>query len=124
MKVLIEQGKAKQAYELGLKHPELMGEPLFDYAFGVAAVDSGRASLGVLSLERVLLQNPSDDLVRLELGRAYYQLEEYGRAKDEFLEVKSHKPPPAVVSTINLYLSEIERKEKALRTNEIGKSVV
>ena len=117
MKVLIEQGKAKQAYELGLKHPELMGEPLFDYAFGVAAVDSGRASLGVLSLERVLLQNPSDDLVRLELGRAYYQLEEYGRAKDEFLEVKSHKPPAAVVSTINLYLAEIERKEKALRTN-------
>jgi hypothetical protein len=115
MKALIEQGKPKQAYELGLNHPELMGDPLFDYAFGVAAVDDGRASLGVLALERVLLQNPSDDLVRLELARAYYQLEDYERAKDEFLTVQSHKPPASVISTINLYLAEIARKQRAQR---------
>lgn len=117
MKALIEQGKPKQAYELGLKHPELMGDPLFDYAFGVAAVEDGRASLGVLALERVLLQNPGDDLVRLELGRAYYQLGEYDRAKDEFLEVKSHKPPAPVLATIDLFLADINRKQKALRVN-------
>ena len=117
MKALIEQGKGQQAYELGLQHPDLMGEPRFDYAFGVAAVDNGRASLGVLSLERVLLDNPSDDLVRLELGRAYFQLEEYGRAKDEFLEVKKHNPPAAVLNTINLYLDAGERKEREFRIN-------
>ena len=31
MKVLIEQKKAGEAYVLGSKHPELMGDPLFDY---------------------------------------------------------------------------------------------
>lgn len=117
IKVLIEQGKAKEAYELGLKHQDQLGEPRFDYAFGVAAIDSGRVSLGVLSLERVLLANPGDDLVRLELARGYFNLGEYQRAKDEFLEVKSHKPPAGVVSTIDIYLDLIKAKEKKQRVN-------
>jgi hypothetical protein len=117
MKVLIEQGKAKDAYDLGLKHPDQLGEPRFDYAFGVAAIDSGRVSLGVLSLERVMLANPGDDLVRLELARGYFNLGEYQRSKDEFLEVKSHKPPAGVVSTIDIYLDLIAGKEKKQRVN-------
>ena len=117
MKVLIEQNKAKEAYELGLKHQDQLGNERFDYVFGVAAIDSGRVSLGVLSLERVLLANPGDDLVRLELARGYYNLGEYPRAKDEFNEVLSHKPPPGVVNTINIYLEAIKSKEKKDRIN-------
>ena len=117
IKALIEQGKAKEAYELGLKHQDQLGNERFDYAFGVAAIDSGRVSLGVLSLERVLLANPSDDLVRLELARGYFNLGEYQRAKDEFEEVKSHRPPAGVVSTINIYLDLIKAKEKKQRVH-------
>jgi len=111
MKVLIEKGKAKEAYELGNQHPELMGETLFDYYYGVAAVDSGRVSLGVLSLERVLLVDPNNDLVRLELARAYFSLGEYQRAKEEFEEVKKRQPPAGVLSTIAIYLDAIKEKE-------------
>jgi hypothetical protein len=117
IKALIEQGKPKEAYELSLKHQDQLGEVRFDYAFGVAAIDSGRVSLGVLSLERVLLANPGDDLVRLELARGYFNLGEYQRAKDEFEEVKSHKPPAGVVNTINIYLDLIKDKEKKLWVN-------
>lgn len=117
IKVLIEQGKAKEGYELGLRHQDQLGEPRFDYAFGVAAIDSGRVSLGVLSLERVLLGNPGDDLVRLELARGYYNLGEYARAKDEFNEVLSHKPPAGVVNTINVYLDLIKAQEKKNKVN-------
>ena len=95
MKVLIEQKRAPEAYALGMKHPEMMGEPMFDYFFGVAAVDSGRVSLGVLSLERALLANPKNDLVRLELARAYFALGEYQRSREEFEEVKKTFPPPS-----------------------------
>ena len=111
MKVLIEKGKAKEAYELGNQHPELMGDTLFDYYYGVAAVDSGRISLGVLSLERVLLVDPNNDLVRLELARAYFALGEYQRAKEEFEEVKKRQPPAGVVATVNTYLDAIKEKE-------------
>ena len=111
LKALIERQHAREAYELGLEHPELMGDPLFDYVFGVAAVDSGRVSLGVLALERVLLTNPADDLARLELARAYFALGEFQRAREEFDEVKRHRPPPGVVKTVNQFLEGIKRKE-------------
>ena len=111
MKVLIEQKKAEQAYELGVRHPELMGDPLFDYYFGVAAVDSGHTSTGVFALERALLDNPDNDLVRLELGRAYYAQGEDERAKTEFLAVKKNYPPAPVVTTIDKYLEEIADRQ-------------
>jgi len=111
MKVMIEQNHATDAYVLGMKHPELLGEPMFDYFFGVAAVDSGRVSLGVLSLERALLSNPKNDLVRLELARAYFALGEYQRSREEFELVKQTFPPPSVVATINTYLDAIKTKE-------------
>ena len=111
MKVLIEQRKAADAYALGAKHPELMGDPLFDYFFGVASVETGHTSMGVLSLERVLLNDPNNDLVRLELARAYYAQAEYVRAKDEFEAVKKNQPPAGVISTINTYLDDIKAKE-------------
>ena len=115
MKMLIEQKRAPEAYALGMKHPEMMGEPMFDYFFGVAAVDSGRISLGVLSLERALLANPKNDLVRLELARAYFALGEYQRSREEFEEVKKTFPPPGVVSTINVYLDAINAKENEFK---------
>ena len=111
MKVLIEQKKAGEAFALGNKHPELMGDPLFDYFYGVAAVEVGHPTTGVLALERVLLNDPNNDLVRLELARAYYAQAEYQRAKDEFLAVKKNQPPAGVVATINVYLDDIKAKE-------------
>jgi len=114
--MLIEKQRPKEAYELGMQHPELLGDPLFDYVFGVAAVDSGRISLGVLALERVLLENPGDDLARLELARAYFALGEYQRAREEFTTVKNNHPPTSVVNTVNLYLAEIKRKEGLYKT--------
>ncbi len=76
IKSLIEQGRFEDAFNLGLKNDQLSGDPLYDYYFGIAAVDSGRASLGVLALERVLLSNPLNDLARLELARGYFVLKD------------------------------------------------
>jgi hypothetical protein len=38
VKALVEQGKSGQAYDLAARHPELLGDPAFDYYYGVAAV--------------------------------------------------------------------------------------
>lgn len=117
MKQLIEQKRSEDAYQLGLKHPELLGETYFDYVFGTAAVDAGRPSVGVLALERVLLNNPNNDVARLELARAYFVLGEYQRSREEFEEVKKHNPPPGAVVTINQYLEAIKDKESATQIN-------
>ena len=111
MKLLIEQRRAAEAYELGLQHPEMTGEPLYDYYFGIAAVDAGRAGLGVLALERFMLQDPSNDLARLELGRAYFSIGDYARAEREFKVVLAKSPPATVVRTIQRFLSEIKKRK-------------
>lgn len=111
MKLLIEQRRAAEAYELGLQHPEMTGEPLYDYYFGIAAVDAGRPGLGVLALERFMLQDPSNDLAHLELGRAYFMINDYVRAEREFKVVLAKSPPASVVRTIQRYMSEIKKRK-------------
>ena len=43
IKALLEQGKAAAAYAEGKKYPEQLGDPAFDFFFGIAAIDAGHA---------------------------------------------------------------------------------
>ena len=69
IKALIDKGDSKSAYELGKKYPDQLGEPAFDFYFGVAAIDSGHAGEGVLALERYMINFPDNHNARLELAR-------------------------------------------------------
>ncbi|MEY3658134.1 MAG: hypothetical protein RL425_895 [Pseudomonadota bacterium] len=112
MKLLIEQRRAAEAYSLGLPATDQIGEPLYDYYFGIAAVDAGHTFLGVMALERFLLADPSNNLARLELGRAYFKLGDYVRARQEFKVVLAAGPPSSVQATINKFLSAMENPNK------------
>lgn len=107
MKALIEQGRSAEAYALGLQHEDMLGQPLFDYYFGIAAVEAGRKTVGVLALERFMLQDPTNDLARLELGRAYYFIGDYARALREFEAVLAKSPPLSVQITIRRLLASM-----------------
>ena len=120
MKLLIEQRQAVKAYELGMQHAEMLGDPLFDYYFGIAAVDAGRASIGVLALERFMLQDPSNDLARLELGRGYYVIGDFARAKREFEAVAAKNPPMGVQTTIKRFLTAMRDRTKGKRMEVIS----
>jgi len=98
IKLLIEQGNPSAAYAFAKKHPESLGDPEFDFFFGVAAIDSGSAGEGVLALERYLANFPLDLQGRLELARGYFVLGELARAREEFTEVLKTVPPPSVVN--------------------------
>ena len=41
IKALLARGDAKGAYARAKRYPDLLGEPAFDYHFGIAAVDAG-----------------------------------------------------------------------------------
>lgn len=116
MKSLVEQGRFAEAFDLGLTNEALTGDPLYDYYFGVAAVDSGRASLGVLALERVLLANPANDLARLELARGYFVLQDFERAREEFTIMAAKQVPPGVRASIDKYLAAIRAQDPQFRT--------
>lgn len=116
IKALLDEGDVKSAYELGKKHPDQLGNPVFDFYFGVAAVDSGHAGEGVLALERYLLNFPENVEARLELARGYFVLGEDARARDEFEAVTRLDPPPAVQARINRFRDAIRARESRFKT--------
>lgn len=115
LKSLVEQSRFAEAFDLGLKNEAMVGDPLFDYYFGIAAIDSGRASLGVLALERVLLSNPGNDLARLELARGYFVLQDFERAREEFTIMAAKNLPTPVRASIDKYLASIRAQDPQFR---------
>jgi hypothetical protein len=116
IKILLEQGKSVDGYNLGAKNPDLLGQPDFDFYFGIAAIDSGHAGEGVLALERYIVNFPDNQDARLELARGYFVLGENARAREEFERVLKVNPPPAVTANIERFLDAIRSRESLYRT--------
>ena len=116
LKALLDQGKAADAYALGKQHPEELGNPQFDFFFGVAAVDAGHAGEGVLALERYVTNFPGNRQARLELGRAYFVLGDDARAREEFDNVRKSSPPPEVEANIERFMDAIHARESRYQT--------
>lgn len=114
-------GRSAEAYTLALQQlPQYEGEPAFDLHYGVAAVDTGRASEGAFALERVLMNQPDNDYARLELGRAYFALEEDERAEREFNQVLASSPPQEVVQNVRPYLRAIDNRRSKRETTVVA----
>jgi len=116
IKALLEKGNAAAAYALGKSHPELLGNPDFDFYFGIAAIDSGHAGEGVLALERYAINFPGNLNARLELARGYFVMGDDQRAREEFTEVLNTKPPAAVTANIERFLDALRSRESTYRT--------
>jgi hypothetical protein len=116
IKALVEKGDSKAAYELGKKYPDQLGDPVFDFYFGVAAVDSGHAGEGVLALERYTVNFPNNVQARLELARGYFILGEDFRAREEFTGILKSNPPSDVAANIERYLDAIRSRESMYKT--------
>lgn len=116
MKALLGQGKAAEAYALGLQFADEFGDPAFDFYFGVASLDSGHAAEGVLALERYVLNFPDSSHARLELARGYFILGEDNRAREEFNAILKTSPPPTVRANITRFLDAIRSRESRFKT--------
>jgi hypothetical protein len=111
VKALQEQGKHIEAYQLGHEHPEELGNPEFDFQYGIASIDAGHASEGILALERYILNFPDNARARLELARGYFTLGEDVQAREEFEAVKKLNPPAPVQAAIERYIDAIRARE-------------
>jgi hypothetical protein len=60
MKRMLEASQDSQAFQMGRANPDLLGEPLFDFFFGIAAINAGSPGEGVLALELYLLHFPDN----------------------------------------------------------------
>ncbi len=120
LKALVEQGKSADAYAEAKKHPDQIGDPAFDFFYGVAAIGSGHAGDGVLALERYLLNFPDNVSARLQLARGYFLLGEDARAREEFEALRQLKPPTDIATTIDRFLDAIRLRETRYTTSAGG----
>lgn len=120
VRALLDRGDAAGAYELARRAPERLGEPEFDFAFGVAAVHAGRPAEGVLALERFLLLDPDHEPARVELARGYFLLGDDLRAREEFELALRRRPPPHVARVIEEHLAALAARAAARRPSLAG----
>jgi tetratricopeptide (TPR) repeat protein len=107
-KQLLEQRRAREAYELLLPHEsERAGNVEFDYLLGIAANDAGEPERAVFALERVLALQPQNHLARAEIARAYLALGERDAARREFETVRGQPIPEAAKASIERFLAAI-----------------
>ncbi|MGH8764878.1 MAG: hypothetical protein ACRET8_04115, partial [Burkholderiales bacterium] len=116
LKALLDQRNPKDAYELAKQNPGEIGNPAFDFFFGIAAVDSGHAGEGVLALERYVVNFPGNLQGRLELARGYFVLGEDARAREEFNGVLKANPPPDVRANIERFINALDARQSSYRT--------
>jgi len=118
---LVDAGEYDKAYELAQENAaQRSGQPLFDFYYGVAAVETNKLSEGIFALERALIQRPGFDQARLELGRAYFMQGDDRRARREFEAVRAHDPPAEVAQKIERYLLAIQRRADEYETTVSG----
>lgn len=114
MRGLLEQDNPRAAYQLARANAEQMGDPAFDFYYGIAAIEAGRAGEGVLALERYLLKFPDNGSARFQLAKAYFILGEDQSAREEFtalLPAAKGKEKAA----IERYLDAIRTRESRYR---------
>lgn len=107
----VEGSQFEQAYKTAQANPQLVGDVHFDFLYGVAAINVGRVSEGLLALERHLVAVPANDRARLELARGYFLLGEYTRARAEFEFVLRYNPPAGVRKNIAGYLQVMQVRD-------------
>ena len=80
--------QAEQAYQaMAPQAATRAGDPQFDYALAIAAIDSGRYGEAIIALQRVLAVQPEIAAARAELARAYAMAGDIDTAREQFATV-------------------------------------
>lgn len=120
LRELIASGRFDAAYEVAERHQERLGEPGFDILYGLAAIETGRASEGVLALERYRMAAPRDSQAALHLARGYLLLGEAVRARTELEALLGAGLAPDLAEMANALLDVARMQESAIAGGSRG----
>jgi outer membrane protein len=116
-----QKGQGRGAFELlAPLEQQRAGEPAFDYALGLAAIDAGEYTRAVFALERVLAVQPGHPQARAEIARAYFLIGENRAARAEFETVRAGNPPPEVQGIVDRFLGALDARQASARSGITG----
>jgi hypothetical protein len=115
---LLKAGKSEEVYQmLEPLEVEGAGDLVFDYLLGTAALETNRPSKATFIYERILAVAPAYTGVRADMGRAYFALGDFGRAKIEFETVLAiQNLPTDLRATVEQYAKAAEARSQEKRT--------
>lgn len=91
----LNAGRADAAYSaLKVREDKRAGEPDFDMALGLAALESSRFGEAILAFQRVLAVQPGNARAQAELARAYAMAGDVDTARAEFETVRGDPSIP------------------------------
>jgi len=115
---LLKAGKSEEVYQmLEPLEVEGAGDLVFDYLLATSALETNRPSKATFIYERILAVAPTYTGVRADMGRAYFALGDFGRAKVEFETVLAFQNlPNDLRSTVEQYAKAAEARAQDKRT--------
>lgn len=112
---LITANRFQEAYTLA---DQMMddheGEPEFDFLYGLAALETGRPNEAVFAFERITYDYPDQQRVKLELARAFYQINNFPASRQLFQEVLATNPGETIAANIQIFLDLIDERENTI----------
>jgi len=101
-----------------------MGDILINYYLGRSAYELGKYELALSAYDRILIQQPNNTRVRLEMAQTYMQMKLYTQAISEFNKVLEDKKIPTnvrktVASKIE-YMQNLQKKHFVTATAMAG----
>lgn len=110
---LLQESKASEAYALlSPLESSRAGEKDFDYLLGVASLESGQPNEAIFALERAVASDPLFGGARMDLGRAFFSVNDYAQAAYQFETVLNLSPPENVVAWSRQYLQKIDNMKR------------
>lgn len=93
---------------LSPREADLAGNLYYDYLLGVAALDTGRTSEAIFSLQRALAVEPRYSGAKMELARAYFEAGNIDQARPLFAALLNENPPSGVRDVLDRYIAAID----------------
>ena len=122
VKQLLNDHEPDKAYQL-LIHKEAahMGETQYDLLLARVALKAGHAHEAIFAYERVLINSPGNNLARVELAIAYFQINELEKSQQQFEAALKTHPPKKIEYNIHNYISLIREKIDSRKHRLSGK---
>ena len=92
-----------------------ISDPELNLRYAEAKVAEGRLDLAAITLERILLQRPDLDQVRLFYAAVLYRLDQLGQSEQEFRVLQGRPLPAGQQAEVERYLALIADRRRPLK---------
>ncbi|MGA1938810.1 surface lipoprotein assembly modifier [Arcobacter sp. YIC-310] len=102
----------KSFKEFNLLFQNNLDNILINYYLGRSAYELGKYEFAISAYDRILIQEPNNSKVRLELAQSYLQMALWGQALEEFKKASKGNLPAVISKKVEKTIAILQNKQK------------